>query len=144
MSYLENFPPYIRSFSDNRVTNIMDKLQPIRYKKPDERPKFTSKLLQLALMLRYSSLPGYLCKYAGSMRIFTRKSDRHQRVAAEDVMKFDDFPYSFPCDNHLENKFINRTICNVYFNNAQKLVNNQGQREVVHQFKERQRKRQYT
>ena len=29
----ENFPPYIRSFSDNRATNIMDELQQIRYKK---------------------------------------------------------------------------------------------------------------
>ena len=28
-SYLENFPPYIRSFLDNRATNIMDKLQQI-------------------------------------------------------------------------------------------------------------------
>ena len=64
-SYLENFPPYIRSFSDNRTTNIMDELQQIRYKKPDDRPKFTSELLQLALMLRYTSLPAYqlLVKY---------------------------------------------------------------------------------
>ena len=31
-SYLENFPPYVRSFSDNRATNIMDELQQIRYK----------------------------------------------------------------------------------------------------------------
>ena len=58
-SYLENFPPYIRSFSDNRATNIMDELQQIRYKKPDDRPKFTSELLQLAQMLRYTSLPAY-------------------------------------------------------------------------------------
>ena len=36
-------------------------------------------------------------------------------------MKFNDWPRSFLCDNHLENKFINRTICNVYFNNAQNL-----------------------
>ena len=58
-SYLENFPPYIRSFSDNRATNIMDDLQQIRYKKSDDRPKFTSELLQLVLMLRYTSLPAY-------------------------------------------------------------------------------------
>ena len=58
-SFLENFPPYIRSFSDNSATNIMDELQQIRYKKPDDRPKFTSELLQLAQMLRYTSLPAY-------------------------------------------------------------------------------------
>ena len=37
----------------------MDELQQIRYKKPDDRPKLTSELLQLALMLRYTSLPEY-------------------------------------------------------------------------------------
>ena len=35
-SYLENFSPYIRSFSDNRATNIMDELQQIRYKNPED------------------------------------------------------------------------------------------------------------
>ena len=144
-SYLENFPSYIRSFSDNRATNNMDEPQHIRYqKKPDDRPKFTSKLLQLALMLCYSSLPAYLCDYAGPMRIFIRKSDRHERVTAENVMKFNDLSQTFLCDNHLENKFINRIICNVNFNNAQKLVNSQVRREFVQQFKERQRERRHT
>ena len=46
-SYLENFPPYIKSFSDNRATNIMDKLQQICNKKRDYSPKFTSKLWNL-------------------------------------------------------------------------------------------------
>ena len=31
--YLENFPPYIKSFSDKRATNSMDTLQQIRGKK---------------------------------------------------------------------------------------------------------------
>ena len=69
-SYLENFPPNIKSFSDNKAINIMDELQQIRYKKCDDRPKFSSKLLLLALMLRCSSLPTYLCEYAGPMRIY--------------------------------------------------------------------------
>ena len=80
-----------------------------------------------------------LCEY------IIRKSDRLERVAAENVMKFNNLPRLFLCDNHLKNiKFINRTIYNVYFNNAQKLVNSQVRREVVQQFKERQRKRQHT
>ena len=41
-------------------------------------------------MLRYSSLAAYLCKYAGFMRIFIRKSDGHERDAAENVIKFND------------------------------------------------------
>ena len=118
----------------------MDELQQIRHKNLDGRPKFTSKLLQLALMLRYSSLPAYPCKYAGPMRIFISKSDRHERVAADNVMKCNDLPLLFLCDNHLENKFIISTSCNVYFNNAQKLVNSQVRREVVQQFKKWQRK----
>ena len=38
---------------------MMDELQQIRYKKLDDGPKFTSELLQLALMLRYAPLPAY-------------------------------------------------------------------------------------
>ena len=72
-----------------------------------------------------------LCEY------IIRQSDLHERVAAENVLKFNDLPLSFLCDNHLENiKFINCTICNVFFNNTPKLVNSQVQREVVQQFKE--------
>ena len=77
-----------------------------------------------------------LCEY------IIRQSDLHERVAAENVLKFNDLPQSFLWDDHLENiKFINRTICNVFFNNTQKLVTGQVRREVVQQLKERQRKR---
>ena len=80
-----------------------------------------------------------LCKY------IICQSDLHERVAAENAMKFNDLPQSFLCDNHLENiKFINRTICNVFCNNTQKLVNSQVRKEVVQQFKERQRNRRHT
>ena len=79
-----------------------------------------------------------LCEYV------IPQSDLHERVAAENVLKFNNLPQSFLSDNHLENvKFINRTICNVFFNNTQKLVNSQVRREVVQQFKERQRKRRH-
>ena len=37
----------------------MDELQQIQYKNPDDRPKFTSELLQFSLMLRYTSLPAH-------------------------------------------------------------------------------------
>ena len=77
-----------------------------------------------------------LCEY------IIRQSDLHERVAAENVMKSNDLPQSFLCDNHLENiKFINCTICNVFFNNTQKLVYCQVRREVAQQ---RQRKRRQT
>ena len=45
-----------------------------------------------------------LCEY------IIRQSDLHERVAIENVVKFNDLLQSFLCDNHLENiKFINRT-----------------------------------
>ena len=70
-----------------------------------------------------------LCKYV------IGQSDLHKRDAAENVMKFNNLPQSFLCDNHLESiKFINHTICHIFFNNTQKLVNSQVQREVVPQF----------
>ena len=37
----------------------MDELQQIQCEKPHDSPKFTSELLQLALMLRYTLLPAY-------------------------------------------------------------------------------------
>ena len=58
-SYLENFPPYLRSFSEDSHNNIMDELLEIRFKKPNDKPKFSSELLQFALMLCYTSLPAY-------------------------------------------------------------------------------------
>ena len=52
-------------------------------------------------------------------------------------MKFNDMPQSFLCDNHLENKFVNRAICYVYFNNAQKFFDSQVRKEVVLRFDDR-------
>ena len=78
--------------------------------------------------------------YANMLVLFEyiiRKSDRHERVAAENLMKFNDLSQSFLCDDHRENKFINRTICKVFFINAQKLVNSQVRREVIEKFKEK-------
>ena len=58
-SYLENFPPYIRNFADINHDDLMNELRQIQFKKPDDKPKFSAELLQIALMLRYTSLPAY-------------------------------------------------------------------------------------
>ena len=50
-----------------------------------------------------------LCEY------IIHPSNLHERVAAENVIKFNDLPQPFLCDIHLKN-IINRTICNVFFN----------------------------
>ena len=59
-SILANFPPYIKTFSERTIDyNILDELQKIKFKKPEDRPKFTSEILQFSLLLRYTSLSAY-------------------------------------------------------------------------------------
>jgi len=58
-SMLENFPPYLRSFAEKSTNDVQDELQRLKYKKPDNGPKYSTQLLQFALLLRYTSLPAY-------------------------------------------------------------------------------------
>ena len=54
------------------------------------------------------------------------KTALHEKDAAENVQKFDDLPLPFLRESHSQAiKLINCVICNVYFNNAKKHVNNQ-------------------
>ena len=70
-----------------------------------------------------------------------KSSDLPERQAAEQVLNLNDSPAHFLCDEHKQNiKFINRTICNVYFNNAQKLVCAQIRKDSLQQFKHRRKK----
>ena len=50
------------------------------------------------------------------------------------ALKFNDLSQSLLCDNHLENKFINRTICKVFSLTPKNLS---VRREVVQQLKEK-------
>ena len=64
-SILQNFPPYIKNFSENKSEsqfqsdNILDELIKIRYKKPNDGSKFSKGLVQFSLMLRYTSASSY-------------------------------------------------------------------------------------
>lgn len=64
-SVLENFPPYIKCFSENKPEkqvlsdNFVDEIINIRYKKPDHGPKYSKELIQLSLMIRYTSASSY-------------------------------------------------------------------------------------
>ena len=58
-SYLKNFPPFLRSFANQKPNKAMNELLKIQFKKLDDKPKFSSELFQLALMLRYTSLSAY-------------------------------------------------------------------------------------
>ncbi|XP_065664750.1 uncharacterized protein LOC136086382 [Hydra vulgaris] len=52
-SVLENFPAYIKNYlEENSLTNdLMTELNEIKYKKPVDRPKFSSNLLRYSLIL---------------------------------------------------------------------------------------------
>ena len=68
-SLLNFLPPYLKNFGDadeEISTNpkkipgdILDELNKLRYKKPDDGPKFSPNLLRYALLLYYSSPQGY-------------------------------------------------------------------------------------
>ena len=60
-SMLENFPDYIRNFQETKdiPSDISNKLQEIRFKKPVDRPKYSVNLLRYALLLRYTSTQAY-------------------------------------------------------------------------------------
>jgi len=67
-----------------------------------------------------------------------------ERLVAEKLLKFNDVPVTFLCEKHVEGvKFVNRTICNVFFNNAQKIFGDKIQKDGLMQFKQRQRKRRF-
>ena len=53
-SMLENFPDYIRNFQETKdiPSDISNKLQEIRFKKPVDRPKYSVNLLRYALLFR--------------------------------------------------------------------------------------------
>ena len=61
-----------------------------------------------------------------------------ERVAGEEVLTRNPCAQSFLCQKHVTNlKFVNRIVCNVYFNNAQKLAVNEVRKDAVEQFKNR-------
>ena len=58
---LENFPSYIRNFVEEKKLpdDILSQLELIRYKKPDDKPKYSVNMLRYALLLRYTSVQAY-------------------------------------------------------------------------------------
>ena len=87
--------------------------------------EYFSTLSRDALTQPATDLTHYVSKFFAMLDLceyVIGQSDLHERVAVENVMEFNDLPLSFLCDNHLENiKFINLTICDVFFNNTQNL-----------------------
>ena len=64
-SVIENFPPYIKNFRQDKAenkfssSNIFEEILDIRYRPPKNGPHFSKDLLYLSLMLRYTSASCY-------------------------------------------------------------------------------------
>ena len=75
----------------------------------------------------------------------TRDSFLPERTAAEIVLQRNNFPVTFLCTKHCHLiKFLNRTVANVFFNNARKQIQDSRRKDAVKDFKKRQSKRQKT
>ena len=56
-SMLENLPIYLKSFADDH--SLLLELQKRKHYKPNGQPPYSSKMIRLALLLRYTSLQAY-------------------------------------------------------------------------------------
>ncbi len=75
----------------------------------------------------------------------TRDSLLSERTAAEIALQRNNFPVSFLCSNHNGLvKYLNRTVANVFFNNARKQISDTRRKDAVKDVKRRQTKRQKT
>lgn len=74
-----------------------------------------------------------------------RVSSLPERTAAEIALKRNNFPVSFLCNKHGDSiKFLNRTVANVFFNNARKVIQDTKRKDTVKVFKHKRNKRQKT
>ena len=75
----------------------------------------------------------------------TRDSSLPERTAAEIALQRNNFPVTFLCSKHASLvKYLNRTVANVFFNNARKQIQDTRRKDTVKVFKSRRAKRQKT
>ena len=110
-----------------------------------ENYDYLMKLSRKGLTIPSVDLTHYVSKSFAMLELsenIFRRIEVPERIAAEHVLTLNDAVLSFLCDEHANViKFINRSICNIYLNNSQKLMTNHVRRDTVNQFKQRQRKR---
>ena len=103
------------------------------------------KLSRGGLILPSVDLAQYVSKSFAMLdtaSIIIFKSTLPERVAGESVLTMNTCAQSFLCEQHTVNiKFINRIICNVYFNNAQKKSVNEVRKDAVQQFKHKRKRK---
>ena len=107
--------------------------------------EYLSKLNLGGLTLPSVDLAQYVFKSFAMLEsafVIILNSSMNERDAGECVLTKNTCSQFFLCEQHtFKVKFINRIICNVYFNNAQKLSANEVRKDTVQQFKNRRKRR---
>ena len=57
VSYLENFPAYIRNTTTDKSNELLNELKQTDFYKSQERPPYSSSMIRYPLYLHYMSLP---------------------------------------------------------------------------------------
>ena len=103
------------------------------------------KLSRGGLIFPATDLSHYVCKSFAMLDVaqrVIRNTELPERLAAEHVLESNNLPLSFMCEKYAKSiKLVNRIICNVFFNNTQKAECGQIRKDVIHQFKRRNKKR---
>ena len=109
---------------------------------------YLRKLSRGGLLIPTTDMRHYIAKSFAILDLcqhLTRDAHLPERTAAEVCLLRNDFPVTFLCEE-LSNlvKFLNRTVSNVFFNNARKQIQDMRRKDGVRKFKERQTKKQKT
>ena len=116
--------------------------------KTDDENKYLNRLSRGGLIFPAADLRHHMAKSFAILDLCHSeiiKSELSDRAAAEITLKRNNSPVTFLCTQHSDTlKFINRTVVNVYFNNARKIMSDQVRKDSVKDFKQRQTKKRKT
>ena len=109
---------------------------------------YLRKLSRGGLLIPTTDMRHYIAKSFAILDLcqhLTRDAHLPERTAAEVCLLRNNFPVTFLCEEHSNLvKFLNRTVSNVFFNNARKQIQDMRRKDGVRKFKERQTKKQKT
>ena len=109
---------------------------------------YLKKLSRGGLIIPTTDLRHYIAKSFAILDLcqhLTRDSPLPERTAAEIALQRNNFPITFLCSKHAHLvKYLNRTVVNVFFNNAMKKIRDTKRKDTVIEFKQRQCKKQKT
>ena len=110
--------------------------------------KYLKNLTRGGLIIPSTDLRHHIAKSFAILELcqhVIRDSNLIERTAAEIALKRNNYPLTFLCSEHQGYiAYLNRTVANVFFNNARKEMRDTRRKDAVKDFKVRQSKRQKT